>query len=189
MNGPTTLVDTAPACRGAHTAAHRRPRVPEVVVVAGTGGRVPARVPAGRLRLPRQRGDQLVAGVEPFLLVDAVVAVDDGAGLVAGQEHGDALGDAGADQVAGGGGSRRCCMNTLWGWGRASWAGCGPDVRRGGQTLIMGYSADKSPLIGHLGLVRQLLTFVFSEQRDGSCSSSRRESDAARGVPSPAAHR
>ena len=41
----------------------------------------------------------------------------------------------------------------------------------------------------HLGLVRQLLTFVFSEQRDGSCSSSRRESDAARGVPSPAAHR
>ena len=42
---------------------------------------------------------------------------------------------------------RRCCMNTLWGWGRASWAGCGPDVRRGGQTLIMGYSADKSPLI------------------------------------------
>ena len=39
------------------------------------------------------------------------------------------------------------------------------------------------------GLVRQLLTFVFSEQRDGSCSSSRRESDAARGVPSPAAHR
>ena len=41
-------------------------------------------------------------------------------------------------------------MNTLWGWGRASWAGCGPDVRRGGQTLLMGYSADKSPLIGHL---------------------------------------
>ena len=40
-----------------------------------------------------------------------------------------------------------------------------------------------------LGLVRQLLTFVFSEQRDGSCSSSRRESAAARGVPSPAAHR
>ena len=41
----------------------------------------------------------------------------------------------------------------------------------------------------NLGLVRQLLTFVFSEQRDGSCSSSRRESAAARGVPSPAAHR
>ena len=43
--------------------------------------------------------------------------------------------------------------------------------------------------VAPLGLVRQLLTFVFSEQRDGSCSSSRRESDAARGVPSPAAHR
>ena len=38
-----------------------------------------------------------------FLLVDDVVAVEDGAALVAGQEHGDALGDAGADQVAGGG--------------------------------------------------------------------------------------
>ena len=32
-----------------------------------------------------------------------VVAVEDGAALVAGQEHGDQLGDAGADQVAGGG--------------------------------------------------------------------------------------
>ena len=30
----------------------------------------------------------------------------------------------------------RCCMNTLWGWGRASWAGCGPDVRRGGHPEI-----------------------------------------------------
>ena len=46
-----------------------------------------------------------------------------------------------------------------------------------------------SAAMEYLGLVRQLLTFVFSEQRDGSCSSSRRESDAARGVPSPAAHR
>ena len=27
-------------------------------------------------------------------------------------------------------------MNTLWGWGRASWAGCGPDVRRGGYPEI-----------------------------------------------------
>ena len=51
-------------------------------------------------------------------------------------------------------------MNTLWGWGRASWAGCGPYVRRGGHprsTLIMGYSAAKSPLIGHLaGPIRRL---------------------------------
>ena len=53
-----------------------------------------------RLRLLRQIGDQLVAGVEQFLLVDNVVAVEDGAALVPGQEHGDPLGDAGADQVA-----------------------------------------------------------------------------------------
>ena len=56
-----------------------------------------------RLCVLRQIGDQLVPGLEQFLLVDDVVAVEDGAGLVAGQEHGDALGDAGADQVAGGG--------------------------------------------------------------------------------------
>ena len=34
------------------------------------------------------------------------------------------------------GDERRCCMNTLWGWGRVSWAGCGPDVRRGGHPEI-----------------------------------------------------
>ena len=56
-----------------------------------------------RLRLLRQIGDQLVPGVEQFLLVNNVVAVEDGAALVAGQEHGDPLGNAGADQVAGGG--------------------------------------------------------------------------------------
>ena len=56
-----------------------------------------------RLRLLRQIGDELVPGVEQFLLVDNVVAVEDGAALVAGQEHGDPLGNAGADQVAGGG--------------------------------------------------------------------------------------
>ena len=68
----------------------------------GSGaGRVHA--PAGRLRLLCQIGDELVPGVEEFLLVDDVVAVEDGAALVAGQEHGDPLGDAGADQVAGGG--------------------------------------------------------------------------------------
>ena len=68
--------------------------------------------------------------------------------------------------------SRRCCMNTLWGWGRASWAGCGPDVRRGGQTLIMGYSADKSPLIGHLaGPLRRLEPLVA--QRQEKCGPNR----------------
>ena len=56
----------------------------------------------GRLCVLLQIGDQLVAGLKQFLLVDDVVAVEDGAGLVAGQEHGDPLGDAGADQVAGG---------------------------------------------------------------------------------------
>ena len=65
-------------------------------------GRV--RAPTGRrLCVLRQIGDQLIPGLEEFLLVDDVVAVEDGAGLVAGQEHGDALGDTGADQVAGGG--------------------------------------------------------------------------------------
>ena len=56
-----------------------------------------------RLRLLREIGDQLGAGVEQFLFIDDVVAVEDGAALMPGQEHGDALGDAGADQVAGGG--------------------------------------------------------------------------------------
>ena len=56
-----------------------------------------------RLRLLRQILDELVPGVEQFLLVDNVVAVEDGPALVPGQEHGDPLGDIRADQVAGGG--------------------------------------------------------------------------------------
>ena len=56
-----------------------------------------------RLRLLREILDQLVPGVEQFLLVNDVVAVEDGAALVPGQEHGDPLGDIRADQVAGGG--------------------------------------------------------------------------------------
>ena len=56
-----------------------------------------------RLCVLRQILHELVASLEQFLLVDDVVAVEDGAGLVAGQEHGDPLGHAGADQVAGGG--------------------------------------------------------------------------------------
>ena len=59
--------------------------------------------PRRRLCVLLQIGDQLVASLEQFLFVDDVVAVEDGAGLVAGKEHGDALGDTGADQVAGGG--------------------------------------------------------------------------------------
>ena len=60
------------------------------------------RAPAGRLRLPRQRGDELILGLESFLLVDDGVAVEDGAARVAGQAHGAPLGHAGADQGAGG---------------------------------------------------------------------------------------
>ena len=56
-----------------------------------------------RLRLLRQVGDKLVPGVEQFLLVNDVVAVEDAAALMPGQEHGDPLGDVRADQVAGGG--------------------------------------------------------------------------------------
>ena len=45
------------------------------------GDLAPLRVADGwrRLRLRRQRGDQLVPGVEQFLLVNDVVAVEDGA--------------------------------------------------------------------------------------------------------------
>ena len=56
-----------------------------------------------RLRLLREILDELVPGVEQFLLMNKVVAVEDGAALVSGQEHGDPLGDIRADQVAGGG--------------------------------------------------------------------------------------
>ena len=56
-----------------------------------------------RLRLLREILDELVPGVEQFLLMNNVVAVEDGPALVPGQEHGNPLGDAGADQVAGGG--------------------------------------------------------------------------------------
>ena len=56
-----------------------------------------------RLRLLREILDELVPGVEQFLLMNNVVAVEDGPALVPGQEHGDALGDVRADQVARGG--------------------------------------------------------------------------------------
>ena len=69
----------------------------------GGAGRVGPPPGWPRLRLLRQILDELVPGVEQFLLVDNVVAVEDGAALVPGQKHGDPLGHAGADQVAGGG--------------------------------------------------------------------------------------
>ena len=88
----------APLCGGASHEAEGRPGAR-----GGGAGRV--RPPTGwhRLRLLRQIGDELVPGVEQFLLVDDVIAVEDGAALVPGQEHGDALGDVSANQVASGG--------------------------------------------------------------------------------------
>ena len=56
-----------------------------------------------RLRLLRQILDELVPGVEQFLLVNNVVAVEDGAALVPGQEHGDPLGFALVGAAADGG--------------------------------------------------------------------------------------
>ena len=56
-----------------------------VIRGAPTGGvRPPPRPPPGwrRLRLRRQRGDELVPGVEQVLLVDDVVAVEGGAARV-----------------------------------------------------------------------------------------------------------
>ena len=69
----------------------------------GGAGRVGPPTGWHRLRLLRQILDELVPGVEQFLLVNNVVAIEDGAALVPGQEHGDPLGDVRADQVAGGG--------------------------------------------------------------------------------------
>ena len=62
----------------------------------GAAVRVRVGPPATRRRLCVlcHRGDQLVAGPEQFLFVDDVVAVEDGAALVAGQAHGDPLGHA-----------------------------------------------------------------------------------------------
>ena len=120
---PHGALDAVP---GAQTGGVRRPAAPPVrgrELLPGGGlcggasheaeGRCGARgasagrvgPPTGwhRLRLLRQILDELVPGVEQFLLVDDVIAVEDGAALVPGQEHGNPLGDAGADQVAGGG--------------------------------------------------------------------------------------
>ena len=59
----------------------------------GGAGRVGPPTGWPRLRRLRQIGDELVPGVEQFLLINNVVAVEDGAALVPGQEHGDPLGD------------------------------------------------------------------------------------------------
>ena len=61
----------------------------------GGAGRVGPPATRRRLCVLCQIGDELVPGVEQFLFVDDVVAVEDGAALVAGQAHGDPLGHAG----------------------------------------------------------------------------------------------
>ena len=54
--------------------------------LGGGAGRVGPPMGWHRLRLLREILDELVPGVEQFLLVDNVVAVEDGAALVPGQE-------------------------------------------------------------------------------------------------------
>ena len=88
----------APLCGGASHEAEGR-----CGARCGVAGRVGPPTGWHRLRLLRQILDKLVPGVEQFLLVDNVVAVENGPALVPGQEHGDPLGDVRADQVAGGG--------------------------------------------------------------------------------------
>ena len=63
--------------------ATRSPTVGARVIDADARFVRQVRAPAGRLRLPRQIGDELLPGVEQFPLVDDVVAVEDGAALVA----------------------------------------------------------------------------------------------------------
>ena len=75
------------------------------VGVAVSGSRPPGVVPPVQTSRPTAPPARVSTST-----VNDVVAVEDGAALVAGQEHGDSLGHAGADQVAGGG-AGRCCMN------------------------------------------------------------------------------
>ena len=105
---PRSLAGSYPvgpdASCGAQTGGVRRPLPRSAAASPGCGGAGRVGPPATRHRLCllRQMGDQLIPGHEQFLLVDDVVAVEDSAALVAGKEHGDPLGNAGADQVAGG---------------------------------------------------------------------------------------
>ena len=72
-----------PATAGPHYAVVRRTRRRGGGGARG-GGADRVRASAGRLRLLRQIRDELIPGVEQFLLVDDVVAVEDGPALVAG---------------------------------------------------------------------------------------------------------
>ena len=70
-------------CREYRGPATRSPTVGARVIDADARFVRQVRAPKGRLRLPRQIGDELLPGVEQFPLVDDVVAVEDGAALVA----------------------------------------------------------------------------------------------------------
>ena len=94
---------SSPSRAGPHDARLRAAASHEAEGRGGGAGRVGPPTGWPRLRLLRQILDELVPGLEQFLLVDNVVAVEDGAALVPGQEHGDPLGDVRADEVAGGG--------------------------------------------------------------------------------------
>jgi hypothetical protein len=52
--------------------------------------------------LPVDVGGEPIARIQQILFADDVVPVEDTAGFVPGQHHGDAFGDAGPDQIAGG---------------------------------------------------------------------------------------
>ena len=108
--------------------------------------------PTGWHRL-RQIGDELVAGVEQFLLVDNVVAVEDGAALVAGQEHGDPLGDVRADQVAGG----RTPVIVEEAGRHPTWGERTPFSGRGGLRMVTRRIADVEK---RLAVAREELTLV-----------------------------
>ena len=82
----------------AHRGRGIRAPTPRCGARGGGSGRVRPLAGWPRLRLLRQILDELVPGVEQFLLVDDVIAVEDGAALVPGQEHGDPLWDVCADQ-------------------------------------------------------------------------------------------
>ena len=102
VRGRELLPGGAPLCGAASHEAEGR-----CGARGGGTGRVGPPTGWHRLRLLRQIGDQLVPGVEQFLLINNVVTVEDGAALVPGQEHGDPFGDIRADQVAGGGALER----------------------------------------------------------------------------------
>ena len=128
------------------------------------GGTCRVRAPAGRrLCVLRQIGDELVAGVEQFLLVDDVVAVDDGAARVAGQAHGTPFGDAGAGAWHACSGPWchpwRCGRVCAAGWRvwpqrryRAPWADCGLGGARSDARFVRQVRA----LAGCLRLPRQI---------------------------------